>query len=51
MSNSNPPPPKPAPKDPREKGKTYSRFFTSKKGKVFDAWDYGYKVWPIGSRK
>lgn len=29
-------------------GEGFARFFTSRAGKVFDAWDYGHKAWPIG---
>lgn len=24
------------------------RFFTTRNGRKVDAWDYGYKAWPIG---
>lgn len=35
---------------PPKDGPRYSRFFTHwRTGVVYDAWDYGYKAWPIGA--
>jgi hypothetical protein len=33
---------------PAKPRRTFSRYFTSTKGNVFDAHDYGYRCWPIG---
>lgn len=30
-------------------GISFRRFFTSRKGNVFDAHDYGHEAWPIGA--
>lgn len=30
----------------------FCRFFTHwRSGKVMDAWEYGYKAWPIGGKR
>lgn len=47
----------PTPKQPKKQqpsqntGQSFSRFFTHwRSGKILDAWEYGYKAWPIGGK-
>lgn len=41
-------PPAPYGQPGSKPGPNYRRYFTSRKGSVFDAHDYGHLAWPIG---